>query len=59
LREAFQWHYSTQCQSVFLVDAFIKKKDGSWSLCVDYHHLNDITIMGKYWVPVIKELLDE
>lgn len=27
--------------------------------CVDYRHLNAITVKGKYSVPVIKELLDE
>jgi hypothetical protein len=37
----------------------VKKKDGSWRFCVDYHHLNAITVKGKYPVPVIEELLDE
>jgi hypothetical protein len=37
----------------------VKKKDGSWRFCVDYHHLNAITIKNKYPMPIVEELLDE
>lgn len=37
----------------------VKKKDGSYRFCVDFHHLNAITAKIKYLVPVIEELLDE
>lgn len=37
----------------------VKKKDSSWTLCVDYHKLNEITIKNKYLIPVVEDLLDE
>ncbi|SOV04978.1 uncharacterized protein UDID_17813 [Ustilago sp. UG-2017a] len=37
---------------------FVKKKDGSLCLCVDYRGLNRITIRNRYPLPLIDELLD-
>ncbi|KAK5775501.1 hypothetical protein PVK06_043398 [Gossypium arboreum] len=34
---------------------FIKKKDGSMRLCIDYHHLNKVTIKNKYSFPRIDD----
>lgn len=37
----------------------MKKKDGTWRLCIAYRHLNALTYIAKYPVPIIEELLDE
>ncbi|RDX97496.1 hypothetical protein CR513_19715, partial [Mucuna pruriens] len=37
----------------------IKKKDGSWHFCDNYHTLNKITITNKFRIPDIYEFLDE
>jgi uncharacterized glyoxalase superfamily protein PhnB len=37
---------------------FVKKKDGSMWMCVDYRSLNAITIKNKYLLPRIDDLLD-
>jgi transposase InsO family protein len=37
---------------------FVKKKDGSMRLCVDYRALNSITIKNRYPLPRIDELFD-
>jgi len=37
---------------------FVKKKDGTMRMCVDYRALNQITIKNKYPLPRIDELFD-
>jgi hypothetical protein len=38
---------------------FVKKKDGSLRMCVDYHPLNAVTIKNKYPLPRIDVLFDQ
>ena len=37
---------------------FVKKKDGSLRLCVDYRGLNRVTVKNRYLLPLISEALD-
>jgi hypothetical protein len=37
----------------------VRKKGGTWRLCVDYRQLNSQTVKNQYPIPVIDELLDE
>ncbi|XP_071901033.1 uncharacterized protein [Coffea arabica] len=39
--------------------SFVKKKDGSLRLCIDYRGLNDVTVKNKYPLPHIEELFDQ
>ena len=38
---------------------FVKKKDGSMRLCIDYRDLNQATIKNKYPLPRIDDLFDQ
>ena len=37
---------------------FVPKKNGKLRLCVDYRHLNNITVKNRYPLPLISELRD-
>ena len=43
------------CSPVLLV----KKKDGSYRMCVDYRSLNNSTIKNRFLVPRIEDLFDK
>ncbi|KAH0758098.1 hypothetical protein KY290_021591 [Solanum tuberosum] len=38
---------------------FVRKKDGSLRMCIDYHQLNKVTIENKYPLPRIDDLFDQ
>ena len=38
---------------------FVKKKDGTLRLCIDYRELNKVTIKNKYPLPRIDDFLDQ
>jgi len=38
---------------------FVKKKDGTLRLCIDYQQLNKLTIKNKYLYPRIDDLFDQ
>nr|GEX15795.1 hypothetical protein [Tanacetum cinerariifolium] len=38
---------------------FVKKKDGSFRMCIDYYELNTLTIKNRYPLPRIDDLFDQ
>nr|GFC57311.1 putative reverse transcriptase domain-containing protein [Tanacetum cinerariifolium] len=38
---------------------FVKKKDGSFWMCIDYQELNKLTIKNRYPLPRIDDLFDQ
>jgi hypothetical protein len=59
LQELLDKGYILPSSSPWVAPAlFVKKKDGSLRLCVDYKPLNAVTIKNKYPLPHIDVLFD-
>jgi len=50
-----QHNYSLFASLVVL----IKKKNGSWRLCINYRAVNKLTVKDKFLIPLIDDLLEE
>ena len=37
----------------------VKKKDGSWRVCINYRALNNIIVKDRFPIPTADELMDE
>ena len=37
---------------------FVKKNDGTLRMCIDYRHINKVTMKNKYLLPRIEDLFD-
>ncbi|GJU32989.1 putative reverse transcriptase domain-containing protein [Tanacetum coccineum] len=40
-------------------DLFVKNKDGSFQMCIDYRELNKLTVKNRYRIPRIEDLFDQ
>ena len=51
--------YLSECSPWGAPVLFVKNKDGTLRLCVDYRQLNKMTVKNKYLLPRIDDLFDQ
>ncbi|GJR01736.1 putative reverse transcriptase domain-containing protein [Tanacetum coccineum] len=51
--------YKTQLFTWGALILFVKKKDGSFRMCIDYHELNKLTVKNRYPLRRIDDLFDQ
>ncbi|GJS32897.1 putative reverse transcriptase domain-containing protein [Tanacetum coccineum] len=51
--------FDTGADRSFVSTAFVKKKDGSFWMCIDYQELNKLTVKNRYPLPRIDDLFDQ
>ncbi|GJU44743.1 putative reverse transcriptase domain-containing protein [Tanacetum coccineum] len=55
-KKGFIWPSSSPWGAPVL---FVKKKDGSFRMCIDYRELNKLTVKNRYPLPRIDDLFDQ
>nr|GEU50705.1 transposon Ty3-G Gag-Pol polyprotein [Tanacetum cinerariifolium] len=54
-----KWFYLTELVTMGSSVLFVKKKDGSFRMCIDYRELNKLTIKNQYPLLRIDDLFDQ
>nr|GEU81662.1 retrovirus-related Pol polyprotein from transposon 17.6 [Tanacetum cinerariifolium] len=57
--EDLQGIYKAKFLTLGSLVLFVKNKDGSLQMCIDYHELNNLTVKNRYPLPRINDLFDQ